>query len=301
MIARDRDVVTHVAAKPATGDSVAVRKLLIALILSGFLLGVRWAQLTRPKVLVQPKPTFTAAAVPTPLPPPAIPPRAPHVEQQWPSYFEFSERSITPRDFDKDGYELTATYPQISSKSSNARAFNHWIKRKVVGYAREFQQRAVAEQRRKARRLPRLWGLNLEYVVYYSSTRIISLRLGRGLMETGQMHPIRYYETINYDLKQHRQLRATDIFKRGYLKDFSTYSRKALTVHAWPRDWMMSGTSPVADNFGNWNIVPDGVLLSFEDYQVGPHSVGQPEIVVPFSVLKGAIRRNVLRTLLVSQ
>jgi uncharacterized protein DUF3298 len=58
------------------------------------------------------------------------------------------------------------------------------------------------------------------------------------------------------------------------------------------------GTRPRAENFMNWNIVPEGILISFEDYQVGPHSFGQPEFVVPFSHLKSAVRRDGLRRLL---
>jgi hypothetical protein len=122
-------------------------------------------------------------------------------------------------------------------------------------------------------------------------------------MAPGQMHPISYYETINYDLQQGRPLRANDVFKRGYLKGFSNYSRKYLRDrYVIPdQDWLNRGTKPIVDNFANWNLVPDGLLLSFEDYQVGPHSFGQPEFVVPFSALAGTIRQNVLRTLLVSK
>ena len=30
-------------------------------------------------------------------------------------------------------------------------------------------------------------------------------------------------------------------------------------------------------------------LISFEDYQVGPHSMGQPKIIVPYTVLRGLL------------
>lgn len=97
--------------------------------------------------------------------------------------------------------------------------------------------------------------------------------------------------------------RAKDVFKRGYLKSFSTYSRKHLMDHyAIVNDgWLKGGTEPTLNNFPNWNIVPDGVLLSFEDYQVSSHSFGQPEFVVPFSAMRDTIQQNVLRTLAVSQ
>jgi hypothetical protein len=221
------------------------------------------------------------------------------LDPEWPGYYEFSERSITPRTFERDGYELTAAYPQISSSSREAREFNTWIERKVVGYASDFERRVNAEQR-KWRRPRQLWGLNLSYVVCYSTERMISLRLARGLMETGQMHPISYFETINYDLQQRRPLRVTDVFKPGYLKVFSTYSRKELADRYTVSDpeLMKSGTRPVTDNFANWNIVRDGVLLSFDDYQVGPHSFGQAEFVVPFYLVRDTLRLDTVRKLL---
>jgi hypothetical protein len=63
---------------------------------------------------------------------------------------------------------------------------------------------------------------------------------------------------------------------------------------------MNEGTRPIADNFISWNIVPEGVLLSFDDYQVGPHSFGRPELVVPFSALRNTVRQDTVKKLLAS-
>ena len=202
---------------------------------------------------------------------------------------------------DKDGYDLSASYPRLASTRPETRRFNKWIRHKVLGYVHEFRTQADAEQRNRMKVLPQLWGLEVWYSILYANEHFITLRLERVWMQTGQMHPINYHETINYDLQQGRQLRATDIFKRGYLKRFSNYSRKHLRdkYNIIDDEWFDGGTNPNIDNFTNWNLVPDGVLLSFEDYQVGPHSFGQPEFVVPYAALKGTIQRNVLRTLLV--
>ena len=106
--------------------------------------------------------------------------------------------------------------------------------------------------------------------MYYSDDRLISFRLTHSVMAAGQMHPIAYYETINYDLGKQGALHARDVFGRGYLKVFSAYSRKYLndTYEVPNDDWFIEGTAPRLRNFGNWNVVPDGILISFEDYQV---------------------------------
>jgi hypothetical protein len=75
---------------------------------------------------------------------------------------------------------------------------------------------------------------------------------------------------------------------------------RATLPYVTPIKGIYEGTEPVVDNFENRNIVPDGVLLSFEDYQVGPHSFGQPEFVVPFSALRGSVQQSRLKRLFAS-
>ena len=297
MIARALNVATHVAAKHADGQLSRVRILLFILVWSALVIASGCTQTEASRSTVEAKPAPVAS------PTPGLPTQAERITPNWPNHFTFVEHSIPSRDFIKEGYELEAQYPQISSDKREARRFNRWIKNKVLGHANEFRRLADAEQRRKHKQKPVLWGLDLSYVVYYSNESLISLRLTHSVMEAGQMHPIAYYETINFDLKKGRLLRAKDVFKRGYLKSFSSYSRKHLMDHYANLDepGVKRGTEPNVSSFTNWNIVPDGVLLSFEDYQVGPHSFGQPEFVVPFSAMRDTIQQNVLRTLAVSQ
>lgn len=290
---------SHVAATHGNRQFSRVRILVFILVWSAAVVAGGCTQTEASRSKLEPKPVPTPAASPSP----GLPTQAERITPNWPNHFTFTDHSIPSRSFEEDGYDLNAEYPQLASDKPESRRFNKWIKNKVLGHANEFKRLADAEQRRKHKRKPQLWGLGLSYIVYYSNEHLISLRLTHSMMAAGQMHPIAYYETINFDLKKGRQLRAKDIFKRGYLKSFSSYSRKHLMDHyAIVNDgWLKGGTEPTVDNFTNWNLVPDGVLLSFEDYQVGPHSFGQPEFVVPFSAMRDTIRQNVLRTLVVSQ
>jgi hypothetical protein len=214
----------------------------------------------------------------------------------WPNKYRFVTHSIAEEPIECHGYELSAKYPQIApARRVELRRFNSWIKNRVLGDASSFRRLAKAERRHKNRKRPLIEeGLEIDFIVYYSDQQLISMRLTHRVMEAGQMHPINYYETINYDLKKGRTLRAHDLFRRGYLRIFSGYSRKYLTdtYVITSDDWMKTGTAPRGYNFSNWNLVPDGVLLSFEDYQVNSHNFGQPEFVVPYSTLKGVLLRN---------
>jgi hypothetical protein len=229
-----------------------------------------------------------ASATPTP----SRPIQAKPIQKNWPNKYVFTTHSFQ----ENADYELSWEYPEVASaKTQKLRRFNSWIKNRVLGHAARFRRLAQAERRAKHKRKPPIEeGLELSFIVFYSNDRVISIRVTQRVMEAGQMHPINYYETLNYDLERSRALRASDVFKHGYLRTLSNYSRHYLKneYDMGLDDWVARGTEPRAYNFANWNIVPDGILVSFEDYQVNSHSFGQPEFVVPYSTLKRVLNKS---------
>lgn len=226
------------------------------------------------------------------------------IQKQWANTFTFKRHSISEKHEGFCPYELSAEYPEALSKQAQVKRFNKWIKRKVLADVKRFRWLELsAEPRAKKEGKKGLTeGLELTYEVYFSNGRFISLRLTHRVMAAGQMHPINYYETINYDLMRGRPLLARDVFRRGYLKVLSSYSRKYLndTYEISHDDWLNEGTAPRLRNFPNWNLVPDGVLVSFEDYQVSSHSFGQPELIVPYSEFRKVLGSRVIRQLVKS-
>ena len=243
-------------------------------------------------------------AAPSPTPETLVEPsrkltQARRIEERWPSIFKFKTHSISETHEGYCPYEISADYPEALGTRRGVKRFNRWIKRKILADVARFrwlELRAEPRARKKGQKLL-TEGLELSFDVYSANRELISLRLTHSVMASGQMHPIAYYETINYDLQKGRPLTANDVFRRGYLNVFSRYSRKFLTdnYEIAINDWLNEGTRPWVVNFENWNLVPAGVLLSFEDYQVNSHSFGQPELIVPYSELHKVIRRSVVR------
>jgi Protein of unknown function (DUF3298) len=221
------------------------------------------------------------------------------IEKRWTNRFTFKTHSVSEKHEGFCPYELSAEYPEALSKHAQVKRFNKWIKRKVLAHVKRFRSLELrAEPRAKKEGKKGLTeGLELTFEIYFSNKRLISLRLTHRVMAAGQMHPINYYETINFDLVTGRQLLARDVFRRGYLRVFSSYSRKYLgeNYEMANEGWFKEGTAPRLRNFPNWNLVPDGVLISFEDYQVSSHSFGQPELIVPYSALRRVIGSFVSR------
>ncbi len=50
-----------------------------------------------------------------------------------------------------------------------------------------------------------------------------------------------------------------------------------------------SGAQPTPENYGNWNITPDGLLITFDEYQVAAYAAGPQEVVVPYTELQSVI------------
>lgn len=288
----------------SSSKSVFVFRRLAKLVLLNLAICAGCAKKTEPLTLAkQQEDPAKMQATPSPDPTPPINPiQAQPINKSWPNAFAFVTRTIVETHDGFCPYEISAEYPRIEGiRLPSTIQFNRWIKKKVLGDVARFRNlelRAEPRARKEGRRLI-TEGLELTHRVYYSNRQIISIRLTHRVMAAGQMHPINYYETINYDLKNNRQLREKDVFRRGYLKVFSSFARKELIEkYGLGLDWWVTkGTLPRHYNFASWNIVPDGILLSFEDYQVSSHSFGQPEFIVPYSVLKKMLLVRAVRRL----
>ena len=235
---------------------------------------------------------------PTPSQTPDKPSPPKQIEKRWDTKFEIITRSIKRSRKGIRSYEISVDYPEIKERTPQTLRFNRWIRDKVLADIRRFkrlEQRAeVSDRKRKLEPIDITEGLEIWFDVYYADENFVSLRLTHSVMALGQMHPIDYYETINYDLQHGRILNQHDIFQPGYLKVFSHYSRNFIRttydLTGTTDDWLNEGTKPKETNFPNWNIVPDGILIAFEDYQIGSHSFGQLELIIPYTELKGVLR-----------
>lgn len=238
----------------------------------------------------------SGAPSPVPTPTSGKPAQAEQIDKTWPSKFKFETKSINKKHEGNRGYEISVDYPRIAdARTPSTRRFNRWISKKIHSYVAEFKGlEEAAEIHDKRKRLPPLGiseSLEIDYLVYYSDNTLISLRLTHTVMAMGQMHPVDYYETINYDLRKGRLLHPLDVFRRGYLKVWAEFSRRQLKEqYDLADEWSKRGTMPEEENFKNWNVVPDGILLSFEDYQIGAHSFGQAEMVIPYAELYRVVR-----------
>jgi hypothetical protein len=128
--------------------------------------------------------------------------------------------------------------------------------------------------------------------------KLVNVRFNKEYYYAGDAHPTHDVEVYNFDLISGKKLQLSDFFKSdsSYLKVFSDVSSKALKKQLQDADEQMieKGTAPKMENFVNWILEPDGILIIFDEYQVASYVDGQPEVFVPYKMLKKYILPDAL-------
>ncbi len=116
---------------------------------------------------------------------------------------------------------------------------------------------------------------------------ILSIQFEMEGYVTGAAHPFHTSRSVNFDLEAGRDLSLSELFLPGsdYLQAISQYCIQELQTRNLDFSDFSSGAAPTPDNYRNWNITASGLLVTFDEYQVGPYAAGPQQITVPYSYL----------------
>lgn len=197
-------------------------------------------------------------------------------------------------------YEIAAQYPQFNGGNNpNFEKFNQLVRGSVMKKVAEFKKNMQPEEGEEPRPEGSMGSdLSIGYTVALAQDDLVSLQFDVGSYYQGAAHPNSYTEVINYDLKNGKQLKLSDLFKPGvkYLQPIATYciadlkkqqateQGKGLTASE-----IDTGAAPVAKNYQSWTITKKGLGINFDAYQVGPYAAGPQFVMVPYAVVKEAI------------
>lgn len=97
----------------------------------------------------------------------------------------------------------------------------------------------------------------------------------------------------NYDLTTGRRLEFADLFgdPEKALELMAVWSRENLTKSLGDEadeDMIRDGTAPDLRNFGELSLMPGGIGIQFQPYQVGPWSAGPQQVDMPLAALAPA-------------
>ena len=126
----------------------------------------------------------------------------------------------------------------------------------------------------------------MTHTVNYATDDLVSVLFYVDGYVMGAAHPFHYSHSLNYELGETRMLELADLFRPGsnYLEVMSRYCLDDLQRQG-VLEWE-EGALPQAENFQRWNIMPEGLLISFDEYTVAPYAAGPHEVLIPYTVLE---------------
>ena len=133
--------------------------------------------------------------------------------------------------------------------------------------------------------------LEATYVLLSQYDDIWSFKFDFHFYSDGAAHPGSYSMTLNYDLGQGRELALGDLFlpNSNYLEAVSKYCIAELSKQLFFEGPFAEGAQPTPENYRNWNITPDGLMITFDEYQVAPYAAGPQKVIVQYSELQAMI------------
>jgi Deacetylase PdaC/HNH endonuclease/Protein of unknown function (DUF3298) len=215
-------------------------------------------------------------------------------------------RTLVLREVDPDvGLEAELEYPEFESlaSSKDLAVINAAVSEYSAGALSEFREHVYSSE---SRQYPSSLGcqLNASFAVSLLSSQLISVRFGLYSF-AGGAHGSHWAGVVNYFLDPAQPLGLADLFD-DLDAGVSMLSRccisKLLAPSDEPRDegWVRGGAGPDISNFSSFNLTPEGVLVTFDEYAVGPYVQGASEILVPYAtldpILAEPFRRALLKT-----
>ena len=129
---------------------------------------------------------------------------------------------------------------------------------------------------------------SLNYALISPSGNLLSLQIHIEGYSDGAAHPYHLTSSFNYDLENGQEISLDQLFLPGtdYLKTISGYCMAELSKRNIGFEMFSDGAKPAPENYTVWNVSADGLVITFNEYQVAAYAAGPQEVVIPFAVLK---------------
>jgi hypothetical protein len=133
--------------------------------------------------------------------------------------------------------------------------------------------------------------LDINYALLSPPGNLLSLKLDIYSYIDGAAHPNTTSKTVTYNLETGADISLEQLFQAGsnYLQVISDYCKAQLVTRDIGFDSSVTGADPAPENFQNWNVTADDLLITFDAYQVAAYAAGPQLVTIPYAVLKSII------------
>ncbi len=193
-------------------------------------------------------------------------------------------------DSQSPNYKITTQTPSlIGSKDPGVKNFNAEMTALVNKSVADFKQNLAAGNLTP---VPEGSSFDVQYKQVSPPGNTLSLKFEMEGYVSGAAHPYHFSQTVNYDLGEGRDITLSELFlpNSSYLETIAAFCVAQLKSRDIGFDSSITqGADPTPDNYRNWNITNDGLLITFDEYQVTAYAAGPQTVVVPYSELKALI------------
>lgn len=212
---------------------------------------------------------------------------------------KLSEKTVKEKNAEKR-YEFEAVYPQIEGNSAAINKFNETAKNLVTKQVDEFKKSMAEFTDEDRESMPEEMNYEMEigYSVASAGEDLVSIGFSHYEF-TGGAHPNSWSFSLNYDLKNNRELQLKDLFKANsnYLKlvsDYSIADLKKRVGEMSDSEWLQNGAGAKSENYKSWTIYNDGLHFEFDAYQVAAYAAGSFTVIMPYSKIPQTVRSDIM-------
>jgi len=230
---------------------------------------------TFPTLTVEPVPTQTDESFPT--------------QTDEPESIQVIDR-IFFEESDEPRYEIDGVWPNLAGPEEAVEAFNadsDSLTNEIIDdFLMIVEERALESE--GSGEAP-LSTLSFNYELTYSDQRIFSFYLYFDQYIAISAHPFPFSYSLNYDAQQGEFIQLADLFLPSVdpIAQLETYIDPVLI----DRDfgYTLGTAGDVMAERENWNLLPEGLRINFDVYEVAPYAAGPQYVLIPWEDLSGIL------------
>ncbi len=132
------------------------------------------------------------------------------------------------------------------------------------------------------------------YDAWMAADSVLNVEATVSTYGSGAAHPNHHTWTLVWDLEAGAELEPGDLFRAGsgWLDTLSQRAVEALQRELGEMsddEWIRAGAGPELDNFSAWTVVPEGIRIVFDPYQVAAYAAGPRVVIVPWASLASVL------------
>lgn len=234
-----------------------------------------------------PQATPTPAPTDSPLPPPptattAPLPTATPGQPALPTTQSVKESGKSP------DYTLSIDTPVLDDSYPHSADFNQWA-------ASFVQKEVIAFKKNLADWTPTPATTESAFIMQFTAlpynSRYVSIQFKEEYYMAGAAHPAHQIFSLVFDLENGQPVTLEQLFNANsaYLQKIADYCKAELSKREIAFDAQQTGADPTPENYAVWNISTDGLVITFNEYQVAAYAAGPQTVIIPYNALKEII------------